>query len=261
MGSRERGSRRAAGTQRVKTEASRPSGRPARGGACFQLGRCMRARVLRRKVLLWILFLSIGAAPIVAVGTALLGNLGGRTLDVQSTRQTNTWLDDTMKRRGLSTSFIVASSTSFATLYYAQSSADTSPDNYDVNYAVQSVSCGWPSRCLSYEARFREHWAGTHHVLEDVSASLWRGGIAVPASLGIWPAYGRYYPRRIPLSPIWLGLALNTCFYFACLLACFSTIACTRWLNRFRLGRCPQCGYSLKGTPPDRPCGECGSRL
>jgi len=61
----------------------------------------------------------------------------------------------------------------------------------------------------------------------------------------------------VPLRPIWPGFAVNTVLYaiIRWLLICGPFIA--RRLIRIKRGRCPKCGYDLRGAL-EQGCSECG---
>ena len=65
-------------------------------------------------------------------------------------------------------------------------------------------------------------------------------------------------PRRIPLHPIWLGLALNTIFYAAIAWGLWQIPLALRRRSRRRSGKCVRCAYSLSGLTSGAPCPECG---
>ncbi len=63
--------------------------------------------------------------------------------------------------------------------------------------------------------------------------------------------------RRLPLTPLWPGIAINTVFYGAILwLLVPGPFALRRYVRR-RRGRCITCGYDLRGAF-DEGCPECG---
>jgi hypothetical protein len=65
----------------------------------------------------------------------------------------------------------------------------------------------------------------------------------------------------LPATPLWPGFALDTAFYGTIVFMLWSTPSVIRRRadrNRKRRGRCPACGYDLRGAPAG-PCPECGS--
>jgi len=63
--------------------------------------------------------------------------------------------------------------------------------------------------------------------------------------------------RRIPLHPIWPGLLFDTLFYAAIWFGVFIGFTGARRFIRAKRGRCPRCGYDLRGQLA-QGCPECG---
>ena len=64
----------------------------------------------------------------------------------------------------------------------------------------------------------------------------------------------------LPLRPLWPGIVSNTVVYFAAFWLLFlGPGMLKRMLRRYR-GRCPVCGYDLRGTTHER-CPECGNSI
>jgi hypothetical protein len=62
----------------------------------------------------------------------------------------------------------------------------------------------------------------------------------------------------LPMRPIWPGFAINTVFYAAVLWVLFAAPFALRKWRRIKRGRCPKCGYDLRGSET-RTCPECGA--
>jgi hypothetical protein len=63
--------------------------------------------------------------------------------------------------------------------------------------------------------------------------------------------------NALPLRPIWPGFAIDTLFYAAIWGGLFFGFASAKRGMRRRRGRCPQCGYDLRGNL-SAGCSECG---
>ena len=61
----------------------------------------------------------------------------------------------------------------------------------------------------------------------------------------------------LPLRPIWPGFLIDTVFYAAIWFALFFGFASAKRAIRRKRGRCPRCGYDLRGNL-SAGCSECG---
>jgi len=63
----------------------------------------------------------------------------------------------------------------------------------------------------------------------------------------------------VPLHPIWPGFLIDTLFYAAIWGGVFFGFTSAKRLIRMKRGRCPCCGYNLRGDPGGKSgCPECG---
>ena len=72
---------------------------------------------------------------------------------------------------------------------------------------------------------------------------------------------GEHTGRDLPLVVIWPGFIINTLFYALILWLLVCGPFALRRLIRLKRGRCPKCGYDLRGQPPEvgaTGCPECG---
>jgi hypothetical protein len=110
--------------------------------------------------------------------------------------------------------------------------------------------CGFPRPALMCVARW--------HII-DANQFEWIGALRVPAGVagltfegGGW---GTSEARRLPVLPIWSGLAVNAATFGCGLFLLWSTPGFVRRRSRRRRGKCVRCGYELKGIAV---CPECG---
>jgi hypothetical protein len=69
----------------------------------------------------------------------------------------------------------------------------------------------------------------------------------------------RYTYGALPMRPLWPGFVLDTLFYAAIWFGLFFGFASAKRAIRRRRGRCPMCGYDLRGAPGlAAGCSECG---
>jgi len=91
-----------------------------------------------------------------------------------------------------------------------------------------------------------------------VRAAAWaaglRTGIDVSVQVGAALKGG---PRCLPLTPIWFGFVVNTLFYAIILWLLIPGPFVLRRHIRIKCGRCPKCGYDLRGALSGG-CPECG---
>jgi hypothetical protein len=115
-----------------------------------------------------------------------------------------------------------------------------------VDYEHQWMGAGWPCTSL---------WCEDQPPLPNWS--MW------PTPYSPWENCGRLYLRVLPLRPVAFGFAINTLFYAAVLWMLFAGPGAVRRLVRRKRGRCPGCGYDLRGqvtiAAPGSRCPECGA--
>lgn len=67
--------------------------------------------------------------------------------------------------------------------------------------------------------------------------------------------------RRLPLTPLWPGFAINTLMYAAAAWGVWQLPLALRRRRRRKTNKCVNCGYDRKGLKPDAACPECGAFL
>jgi hypothetical protein len=117
----------------------------------------------------------------------------------------------------------------------------------DDEHIIATLRVGWPCRCLSTRA-------------EELNGVWSEHGLSVPLvmrhDLALWP--------ELPLCPVWPGFLVNTVLYALLLFPLVQIPSGMRRHIRRKRGRCPKCGYDLRGQPPETGpaagagCPECG---
>jgi len=77
-----------------------------------------------------------------------------------------------------------------------------------------------------------------------------------PSPYGIWP-YGIHDLRACPTTVLLSGFVIDTLFYAAIWFGVFFGFTSAKRFIRVRRGRCPRCGYDLRGQL-GAGCPECG---
>jgi hypothetical protein len=116
--------------------------------------------------------------------------------------------------------------------------------------AVYEVARGWPAACLSCTIEAINLSFGKAEFAEYIITGgldlAQRRNTAVPV------------PYVLPLRPIWPGFLINTLFYAVILWLLICGPFVLRRHIRLKRGRCPKCGYDLRGQLPGAGCPECG---
>ncbi|MCL4196414.1 MAG: hypothetical protein KJZ69_02880 [Phycisphaerales bacterium] len=116
------------------------------------------------------------------------------------------------------------------------------------------VTAGWPFLSFEGSVHHLGNAAGVQSRLSGMISVPERiAGLAIP-SIDVPP------DRVLPVGPIWFGLLANTVLYAVPFAVLVWAIGLFRRRVRFLRGRCPSCGYDLRGST-DRDgsrCPECG---
>jgi len=128
-------------------------------------------------------------------------------------------------------------------------------------YRIDIFRAGWPFAAVQSE-RWREvvfrktasGWEGPTYRYEGHPArTAWTIGIVPPRNLLAFTDDWKF----LPIRPIWPGFAVNTLLYAALLWLLMPGPFVLRRHIRVKCGRCPKCGYDLRGKH-DVGCPECG---
>jgi hypothetical protein len=112
---------------------------------------------------------------------------------------------------------------------------------FRLTHAVGFIGAyGWPMRCVSSSTTFQAGGPQPRHI-GSVAIPQWAGGLA-----GV----------RVPVSPIWLGVAADTLAWTAAWSLPLVGLGFLRRQRRSARGLCIRCGYDLRGS--SAACPECG---
>jgi len=91
----------------------------------------------------------------------------------------------------------------------------------------------------------------------SMCCTLYEIGINPPREIA-QPSSGLHiFNRQLPLRPIWPGFLIDTIIYAAILFGVFLGFTSAKRFIRAKRGRCPRCGYDLRGQLA-QGCPECG---
>ena len=110
----------------------------------------------------------------------------------------------------------------------------------------ENIAAGWPMVALWMEYEESPNGAGP---LTD------RWALRLPMSKRHGPSSLR--KPTIPLRPLWPGFGIDTLFYGAIWFGVFFAPGSAKRFIRAKRGRCPRCGYDLRGQLA-AGCPECG---
>ncbi len=112
---------------------------------------------------------------------------------------------------------------------------------------------GWPCRSLAGE--HCDHSSGWRNVHTSEAVSPW--GYEIIAGAAVASPRAEFIKRILPFRPVLPGFFANTISYATTLWTLVCGPFVVRRLNRRKHGRCPECGYDLRGEL-DAGCSECG---
>jgi len=120
----------------------------------------------------------------------------------------------------------------------------------DVRIGVREDRYGWPVKSLfNVQLHSHETYGAWHNI--RIRAGWHLDGENELA--------GRAPGCILPLGALWPGFVINTLFYAAVLWLLIPGSFVVRRLIRVKRGRCPKCGYDLRGQLPGAAgCPECG---
>jgi len=116
------------------------------------------------------------------------------------------------------------------------------------------VGRSWP--CDNWVMLVERAWGWPYPSLRMWSCEM-RGYIWVRHHHSALVLSGNFRDYLFPLRPIWPGLVLDSTMYAGLGWACVASVMAGRRRWRRGRGRCPTCGYDLRGEV-EQGCSECG---
>jgi hypothetical protein len=116
---------------------------------------------------------------------------------------------------------------------------------------------GWPMLALRSHVELLTNWDSVGLTVETVQ-TVRSGHLLADYSIGYLDLESVH---ALPVDPIWPGFLINTLFYAIIVWLLIVGPLLVRRLVRIRRGRCPKCGYDLRGQPPEPEAAggpECG---
>jgi len=126
------------------------------------------------------------------------------------------------------------------------------PDFFECGISVREFGLPFRSMAVTIVHTYRYP-----RVFTDIWTGWYENGVKPPPALDR-PGLG---DRRIPLRPLWLGLAADTTLFATLAWVGSQLPSAIRRRKRRRAGRCIRCGYDLAGLSPGTPCPECANQV
>jgi len=123
---------------------------------------------------------------------------------------------------------------------------------------VIRIQSGWPQHALA-TVGLQENVDALGGIQSRGLEPLWIGGMPAPDWLRFRSTSvdGLRHAPPILLCPLWPGFVIDTLFYGAIWGGVFFGFTSAKRFIRARRGRCPRCGYDLRGNF-SAGCSECG---
>jgi hypothetical protein len=210
----------------------------------------MRQRVRRASVLRGLFFVVLGCILSFVAATVLTawGSTRGEFVELRAWPSTPPWQPPGQAHGGI---------VSRAGLRSIVLRIEEEAKSHNIAHEYLGIEAGWPLRSFGGS---QWTWADNPWTAKEVLHTRNAGVIVLEGRLPAVLRMSRHYRRFVllPVRPLWPGLAIDTFFYAAMLGAFWFAGGFIRRRFRRARGRCPACGYDVKGTPT-ATCPECGA--